>query len=374
MDRESESGQKAFINELIIIIASVIAGFALQIAAGPFDYSIISFPVNVILLAGILLLLLVKPSGVAGRFGSAKVSLFLLAIITLMCLYMGIVANNGVKTSWPFVLTYLLILINIILVIGKRIRQFKWKDYGFYLNHIGLFIFLFSAGLGSADMQRYFMRVYEGKVEWRGENTKTGELTDLPVAISLEDFSMDMYPPKIAIIDKRNGETFPAGKPSLIESFEGSSGNIGEWGVKVDSIKDRPRLAPAAYIIAKNKNDGSTLAGWISCGNYFQPFKTLDISDIYCFAMTYPEPKRFSSKVEVFTKRGLKKSGIIEVNDPLTAGNWKVYQYSYDTNKGRDSEYSVFELVRDPWLIPVYIGIFMVMAGAVTLFWKGGRK
>jgi hypothetical protein len=374
MDRESKSGQKTFINELIIIIAIVIAGLALQIALGPFDYSIISFPVNVIVLAIMLLLLLVKPSGAVGRFGSAKVSVSLLAIITLMCLYMGIVANNGVKTSWPFVLTYLLILVNIILVIGKRIRQFKWKDYGFYLNHIGLFIFLFSAGLGSADMQRYFMRVYEGKVEWRGENSKTGELTELPVAISLEDFSMDVYPPKITIIDKRSGETFPAGKPSLMESFEGSSGNIGEWGVKVDSIKERPRVAPAAYIIAKNKNNGGTLAGWISCGNYFQPFKTLDISDIYCFAMTLPEPKRFCSDVEVFTKDGFKTSGKIEVNNPLSVGSWKIYQYSYDTNMGKDSEYSVFELIRDPWLIPVYIGIFMVMAGAVTLFWKGGRK
>lgn len=313
MDRESKSGQKTFINELIIIVAIVIAGFALQIAAGPFDYSIISFPVNVIVLAGMLLLLMVKPSGATGRFGSAKVSVCLLAIMTLMCLYMGIVANNGVKTSWPFVLTYLLILINIILVIGKRIRPFKWSDYGFYLNHIGLFIFLFSAGLGSADMQRYFMRVYEGKVEWRGENTKTGELTDLPVAISLEDFSMDLYPPKIAIIDKRNGETFPSEKPAMMGSFEGSSGNIGEWSVKVDSIKDRPGVAPAAYIIAKNKNNREILAGWISCGNYFQPFKTLDISDIYCFAMTYPEPKRFSSKVEVFTKRGLKKSGKLKL-------------------------------------------------------------
>ncbi len=374
MDRESKSEQKTFINELIIIVAIVIAGFALQIATGPFNYSIISFPVNVILLAGLLLLLLVKPSGTIGRFGSARVSIYLLAIVTIMCLYMGIVANNGVKASWPFVLIYMLILINIILVIGKRIRQFKWKDYGFYLNHVGLFIFLFSAGLGSADMQRYYMRVYEGKVEWRGENTKTGELKDLPIAISLEDFSMDLYPPKITIIDRTSGESFPVGRPEMVESFVGSSGVIGEWAIKIDSIIDSPRHASAAFINAKNNKNGDILSGWISCGNYFQPFKTLNISDIFCFAMTYPEPKRFCSKVEIFTKSSLKKSGEVEVNDPLTVGSWKIYQYSYDNNMGRDSEYSIFELVRDSWLIPVYIGILMIMAGAITLFWKGGRK
>lgn len=374
MDREGEIKQKTSINELLIIIATVIAGFALQFAIGPLDLSIISFPVNVVLLLFLLLLLAVKPSGIIGRFGSAKVSVYLLAIITLMSLYMGIVAGNGVKTSWPFSLSYLLILINLVLVIGKRLRSFKIKDYGFYLNHVGLFLFLFSAGLGSADMDRYFMRVYEGQVEWRGESSKKGELTELPVAVSLEDFSMDEYPPKIVLIDKSSGETFPPGKESSVKSIVGSSGDIDDWEIKVDSVVDKLKFAPAAFIRATNKKNNTILEGWVSCGNYFQPFKVLDISESYCFAMTYPEPKRFVSSVEVFNKNGEKKKGEVEVNHPMTTGSWKIYQYSYDTNKGKDSDYSVFELVHDPWLIPVYIGIFMIMAGAVTLIWKGGRK
>ena len=78
------------------------------------------------------------------------------------------------------------------------------------------------------------MRVYEGKVEWRGENTKTGELKDLPIAISLEDFSMDLYPPKITIIDRTSGESFPVGRPEMVESFVGSSGVIGEWTILLE--------------------------------------------------------------------------------------------------------------------------------------------
>lgn len=374
MDREGEIKQKTAINELLIIIATVIAGFALQFAIGPLDLSIISFPFNVVLLAFILSLLAAKPSGTVGRFGSAKVSVYLLAIITLMSLYMGIVAGNGVKTSWPFALIYLLILINLILVVGKRLRSFKMRDYGFYLNHVGLFIFLFSAGLGSADMDRYFMMVYEGQVEWRGQSSKAGELTELPVAVSLEDFSMDEYPSKIVIIDKSSGETFPPGKEASVIAIVGSSGEIDDWEIKIDSVVDKLKFAPAAFISATNKKNDAKLHGWISCGNYFQPFKVLDISETYCFAMTYPDPKRFVSMVEVFYKNGRKKRGEIEVNHPMTIGSWKIYQYSYDSNKGKDSDYSVFELVHDPWLVPVYIGIFMIMAGAVTLIWKGGRK
>jgi hypothetical protein len=100
----------------------------------------------------------------------------------------------------------------------------------------------------------------------------------------------------------------------------------------------------------------------------------LDIDERYCFAMTYPEPERFSSQVSVFTKEGKEKSGIIEVNNPLSVGSWKIYQYSYDTIKGRDSEISVFELVYDPWLIYAYIGIAMIMLGSLTLLIRGGKR
>jgi hypothetical protein len=62
------------------------------------------------------------------------------------------------------------------------------------------------------------------------------------------------------------------------------------------------------------------------------------------------------------------------VNHPLTAGSWKIYQHSYDNNMGKDSEWSVFELVYDPWYLPALAGIIIMMAGAVLLIWKGGKR
>jgi hypothetical protein len=90
--------------------------------------------------------------------------------------------------------------------------------------------------------------------------------------------------------------------------------------------------------------------------------------------MTFPEPKAYRSEVKVFTPDGDVKNGIIEVNSPMTMKSWKIYQFSYDTQKGRDSEHSIFELVYDPWVIPSYIGFILMLFGAVTLFWKGGRR
>lgn len=375
MDREGEIKQKTSVNELLIIIATVIAGFALQFAIGPLDFTIFSWPVNIVLSILLLALAFVKPATQVGRFGAGRVSVILLVLITLMSIYMGLIPGNDVKHSWPFALIYLMIMANLALTIGRRFRSFKIKrDYSFMLNHFGLFILLVAAGPGSADMHRYFMKVAEGQTEWRGEKTGSQTPEELPLAITLNDFSMEEFSPRIALIDKGTGETQPPGKPALIESFEGSKGDISGWSVVVDTFEYRPRMAPRAFITASRRADNSVASGWISCGNHFQPFSVLDVSDKLCFAMTFPEPKKFISDVIVYTKNGVEKKGKVEVNKPLTAGNWKVYQYSYDTRAGRDSEISVFELVYDPWIVPVYVGIILLMLGAITLLWKGGKR
>lgn len=78
-------------------------------------------------------------------------------------------------------------------------------------------------------------------------------------------------------------------------------------------------------------------------------------------------PKRFASDITVYTEDGKSVRGTVEVNKPLKVNGWKIYQYGYDVNYGTESPYSVFQLVRDPWILWVYIGIFMMIAGALCL-------
>ena len=68
--------------------------------------------------------------------------------------------------------------------------------------------------------------------------------------------------------------------------------------------------------------------------------------------------------MKIYTQEGTITGGTIEVNRPMEIEGWKIYQLSYDETKGRWSDISVFELVRDPWLPVVYTGIIMMMAGA----------
>ncbi|HBG23702.1 MAG: hypothetical protein A2X17_06090 [Bacteroidetes bacterium GWF2_41_61] len=365
------------IEEAIVTTAVVIAGLALQFTLGSFDKAFLAFPVNIIALAALATLLFIKKGKLLTRLSSGSLSVILLTIVLLITLYMGLVPGNKTKISWPFVLIYLMTLINLTAVISLHLKEFSGKRIPFLLNHLGVLILLFAAGLGSADKSRYFMRVNEGAVEWRAEqsgaNAQDG-LKELPVAISLKNFEIDEYPANLAIIERATGEALPKGRALFIPAQENNFAKIERWSVRVDSIKYLPRYAPAAFVTVESLHNSDTMRGWVSCGNHFQRHKTLDINDNLCVAMTFPEPKSYSSDVIVYTQSGKQRSGTIKVNSPLTVGSWKIYQHSYDTQMGRDSLWSRFELVYDPWFIPALIGIIMMIAGAISLFWKGGAR
>jgi len=85
-------------------------------------------------------------------------------------------------------------------------------------------------------------------------------------------------------------------------------------------------------------------------------------------------PKRFASEIQILTQSGKNIQATVEVNKPVEVGNWKIYQYGYDTQMGAMSRTSILELVSDPWLPFVYMGIYMMLGGAVCMFAFGGRR
>ena len=86
------------------------------------------------------------------------------------------------------------------------------------------------------------------------------------------------------------------------------------------------------------------------------------------------QPKRYASEIVVRTKSGDVKHAVVDVNKPVRINGWKIYQYGYDTQKGAQSQMSILELVRDPWLPAVYTGIYLMLFGALLMFMRKGRK
>lgn len=255
----------------------------------------------------------------------------------------------------------------------------------FLLNHLGLFIALIAATLGSADMKRLTMNTRIGQTEWRATDAE-GRLHELPLAIELVNFSIDEYPPKLMLIDNSTGNALPLDSPEHLMLEDGiKTGRLFGWNIEILNKIELAASVPgqntvkyvewpstgatyAANVRAVSADGKKVACGWVSCGSFLFPYQALRLDSMYSIVMPDREPRRYSSDVIIYTESGTKCNETIEVNKPAKIEGWNIYQLSYDETKGRWSDISVFELVSDPWLPIVYIGIIMMMLGAVCMF------
>ena len=292
---------------------------------------------------------------------------------------------NRMLSFWPFILVYLWMTSIIGLVSIKHLVAFRMAGIPFLLNHLGLFIALVAATLGSADMKRLTMNTRIGQAEWRATDAD-GRLHELPLAIELVNFSIDEYPPKLMLIDNSTGKALPSDSPEHLMLEDGiKTGRLDRWNIEIldkielaasvsgnDMVKyvEWPSMgaAYAANVRAVSADGRNVVDGWVSCGSFLFPYQALRLDSMCSLVMPDREPRRYYSDVIIYTESGTKRNETIEVNKPAEIEGWKIYQLSYDETKGRWSDISVFELVSDPWLPVVYVGIIMIMLGAVCMF------
>ena len=134
-------------------------------------------------------------------------------------------------------------------------------------------------------------------------------------------------------------------------------------------------MAGSACAISITATKGNAMKkGWVTCGSYQFPLETLKLDNGKALVMASREPKRYASDVNIYTQDGKNIMTEIEVNKPYSINGWKIYQLSYNEQMGKWSNVSVFELVRDPWLHAVYVGIYLLIIGAVGMFLTAGKK
>lgn len=394
----------------------LLSGLLLQLALGNVHVALFSYPVNIILgalfIAGLLLMHFVGGNKYVVRWLSGVFpTIPALILLIVLCVILGVLPQLStatahgphpmnlsfrlgwyrMTTSWPFVLLCFYTLLLLGLATLRRTKQKQtWREIGFYLNHLGLFIALLGGMLGSADMERLTMTVQEGQVEWRG-TTWGGEMKELPVALQLDTFLIDEYEPKLVVIETETGKMLPESRPESY-MFEGIGKTTRLAGVDIEIVDYLPHAAifrdttfmnvvpmmmegaTAAIKLKASRPGMEPVEGWVSNGSYIFPHSILAVDGGTSVAMPMQEIRRYSSHVTAYTEQGATKQAVIEVNKPLRLEDWVIYQYSYDDSKGKYSDTSVFELVRDPWLKVVYAGIIMLLAGAVFIFVAGPKK
>ncbi len=390
---------------IIFCFGLLLISAILQFFLGAINWNILAWPVNIyatgaFLLSLIAMHLLRKRIYLFSWLATPQAAVSALLMTLLMTVAMGLIrqtpANEPSSDSfgfsrmvqfWPFVLAYFWLTTSLGLTILKHGFPTNWRTLGFQLNHFGLFIALVSATAGNADIQRLKMVTSIGVQESQSVDNRQF-IHELPFAVELLEFKIDEYPPKLMIVSNSPAKVLPEGNPQhlLLESNI-HNGELLDW--EIDIVKNIPNAIPeinndtvtfkenqtrgatfASYLKAKNHKTGAMREGWVSHGSFLYPPITLQLDQNHNIVMPPPESRHFLSRIKIYTEHGDTIEGNVEVNRPFEFKGWKIYQLSYDESKGRWSELSILELVRDPWLPVVYTGILMMIIGAISLIFK----
>ena len=392
-----------YAESFFIGVGLMITGFFLEVFVTTSNTLTIQYPYNVFLLLSYVVVLFIcykwfASSQIIRWLTKVPASISSIVLITFLVMIMGTIPQipsqnsiintlglNRITTNWAFILILFQFLTCLGLVSIKRILQFKWDNFGFVLNHVGLFLALTAGVLGSGDLQRLSINVYEGKPSWIAKDLERNDV-ELPFAFYLNDFLIEEYNPKLALVDNSTGSISHNNGKNLYIVEKGETYYFNNFEVTVeDYLPNAIRFGmryepvnelgspPAAYISIKNTENDSIKKAWISSGSYRYPYESVKMSEAYSMVMTIPEAKKFSSDIDILTKDGERINTVLEVNKAFKFKGWKIYQLSYNDKMGKWSDLSVLELVRDPWLPLIYIGIFMMIAGAIYMFWVGNK-
>ncbi len=389
--------KRAFIRCALLLAA----GMALQIAAGDVPAAFLRYPWSAVLAVNYLYLLVLAYAFSdryrwLGTLWDGKACVSSLSSFLLLVTVSGF---HSITSSWPFVIMLFYFMTSLGIRTVSEIAGLmhlcsaagemrgKLRILSRTAVHAGVFILLWAGVFGSGDKVRCKVAAHAGKPAAMAAS-KDGKAVSLPFSLTLKQFSIDEYPPKLHIFDTGNGELsdgFLQVDSSGAETFEG------KWKLRTESFlpmagcmpgdsvyvaTDHTGAAPAVFVIAENESEGIVRSGWVSCGSYIFAPLSLSLGDGKMVVMPVPEAKRYLSEVEVLDDRGRRGDFAVRVNHPARMGPWSIYQSGYDTSRGRWSTVSVLECVKDSWYWLVHVSLWLVLvsSGAMLLAFLPRRR
>ncbi|MGE0079449.1 MAG: cytochrome c biogenesis protein ResB [Bacteroidales bacterium] len=376
----------------VFAIGFLVIGILMELANPLHRFAPPHTPYNIICLAFIIVAITTasifwQKSQIVSWLSSIKSSLAAILLFSLLVLLIAIIPQKRtiypvglhiITHTWYFAIATLFLTITLGFAIAKRVYPFTGSNISFTISHLGLWLCIVAGLLGYGDKQEVKMQVNIDQLVWYGDSEKEKNI-ELPIAIKLEKFIAEYYSPKPALIVQGNdqpilSQNHPDISKDSIFSIHGifvkvlhyyqrayisDSGFIDARGV--------PYTGPAAMVEVTQPNH-KNIKGWIApeCASFAERYLTLNSDTI--LRLLPAEPKYYASDVSIYSKSGItNQKHRIEVNSPLNIDGWYIYQYGYDNRAGRDSNYSIFLAVYDPWLWIVYAGMLMMLFGTILM-------
>ena len=399
------SSSEGFKKPAVFTVTAIVAGLAIEWLTSGSGISVPNWPVNfyflVVLTVVIALVgLKFRDQPLVSWLGGIPVGLSLIIGLAMLSLIGGVIPQdaakpdslasllrlNGMFSSWPFAFVTLLFLFNLGLSFVWKIVPFRVANLQFILFHGGFWIALSCGLLGSSDLQRLVIPLYEGQESSVAYEMPSERPVHVPYSIYLKEFKIDEYVPQFALYDPSTDKVI-ADKSKLLPEVK--KGARAEWpGIASVTVLDYlpsaipdsngnlvPDQGKKGVSVAKVRivADGKSYEEWITDGGPEIKPRFVPVGK-YFLGMMAGQPKAFRSDVMIRGASGERRTELLEVNKPIDFHGWKLYQMGYDEKAGRWSTMSLVEAVNDPWLPAVYCGFFMIMAGNLLYFWKGVKK
>lgn len=317
-----------------------------------------------------------------------------LTSMTILCVIFGLCRQDGstsgifgalgfhkMTSSWPF----LLLLLDFITILGLRsiedIRNWRSRRLIPVIIHCAVFVIFASGLFSSGDKQRLRMIAPVGHPVNVAVD-ENGKQYTLPFTVTLGKFSIEEYPPKIYMINPLEGTS---SKEFISIEKGGTKGIIGDWNVDIiEYVDSAGRMhdsdkyvamnhvgATSAVLAEATDSKGNKVQGWISCGSHIFPASILSLDDTHALAMPPREASSYLSEVKIENSKGVREHKI-RVNHPASIGSWKIYQVSYDKERGRWSTISILECVKDGWYPIVHAAFWIILAAGAAMAFSAG--
>lgn len=399
-----KEGQWGYNESILVGISLLLIGLALQVLIGndvnidlhwPFNFIVFSVHI-VFCISAYLFFKGTKFIRWITKVPASMVSIVMVLFLTMLIGtipqtlenkngFITLFGLNKITQTWYFLLVIFFFSTCLLMVSIKRMSVGFLSNLGFLVNHLGLYIALNAGVFGSGDLIRYTMELKENKISWVA-NDADNKAVVMTIAIVLEDFVMDEFEPKLAIINhkgdlltKKGKNLFLVKKGLKAELENNYSAEVVDYIPEAVKFDNRYRsvnqegATPAVYVKVTNTKTGFKTEGWLASGTFLYDQQHLGLEKHEFLVLTKPEPRKFSSKIKIFTVDKQEYKTTVEVNKPFEVMGWKLYQLSYDERFGKYSTTSTIELVKDPWLPIVYLGVFMMITGAIYLFFIGNN-
>ncbi len=387
----------------IIAVGLAVTGLFMQSVIGTETFIHLGWPYNLITGLAYTGLLLIIHSAFRNHplvqwLSSIPASISAISVFSFMAILLGLFPQKGGNTivilrnlnlsklnqSYPFLLSQIYFVTILGFVILRKAFPLKGRNIGFLLNHTGLWLILFAALIGSGDLKRLIVNLYEDEDYINMAADMQFKQYKFPFSLKLIDFNIEEYSPKLVIFDNETHQKITGKKKYNGEIKNDLEISMLNWNITVKYFipgsvpagntyvsSEREGSSPAALIYAVNNNTKDSVSGWITCGSYKITPQFLQLDERCSLAMTIPEPRKYNSLIDVYYGNEIHDTISLVVNKPVNIKGWILYQVGYNNRMGKWSDLSIIELVRDPWLPVVYAGIFILLAGAIYLFWRG---